>query len=301
VNAYSNPQLPQEEINVSEKRPLTDVLIMIAGLLAVIAVIGLLLMLFAQTLASWLPFSAERSIADRFFDPTAVQSEQEVELQRLADSLIGPQGLPPGVSIRVHFRPLPVANASATIGGHITLYKGLIEAIDSENALAMVIAHEIAHVRHRDPVQSLSRGLALTVVLSAVSAGAGSKLADWLAGSAGTLTVLGFSRAQEERADTDALAAVAARYGHVAGADTFFAAMLKRSVDKSVANSAGKSAGKSADGVPVFLRTHPATDERISRLAALAAERGWAGSGELTPLSPVLQAIRQGSKDEPSR
>jgi len=150
-------------------------------------------------------------------------------------------------------------------------------------------------------VQSLGRGLALTVVLSAVSAGAGSKVADWLTGSAGTLTVLGFSRAQEARADSDALAAVAARYGHVAGADTFFAAMLERSVDKSADKSAGKSAGKATDGGPTFLRTHPATDERISRLAALAAERGWTASGELTPLSPVLQAIRQGSKEAPSR
>jgi hypothetical protein len=48
--------------------------------------------------------------------------------------------------------------------------------------------------------------MALAVVMSAVSAAAGSAMADGLLGSASNLTMLSFSRAQEERADADALA-----------------------------------------------------------------------------------------------
>ena len=288
MGTYSNPQLPQDEINVSEKRPLAEFLILAAGLFVVVAAGSLLLMLFAQTVAAWLPFSAERAVADRFFDTASQRSEPEVALQRLADALVGPQGLPPGVTLRVHYKAQPVANATATVGGHVTIYQGLIESIDSENALALVLAHEIGHVRHRDPVQAIGRGLALAVVLSAISAGAGSKAADWLVGNAGTLTALSFSRSQEARADADALAAVAARYGHVAGAGEFFTEMQRRATLKN-----------DGDAAPSFMRTHPATDDRLMRLDQLAIDQGWPRTGPVTPLPEVLAAIRAARKDAP--
>jgi predicted Zn-dependent protease len=43
----------------------------------------------------------------------------------------------------------PVINAFATPGGHIFLTLGLVECADSENALAAVIAHELAHIQLR--------------------------------------------------------------------------------------------------------------------------------------------------------
>jgi len=282
VSSWSNPRLPQEEINVAESRPLLSFFVMVAGLGAVIIACALVLMLFAQAIAAWLPFSAEQAVAARFFRPADPAAEPEATLQKLADSLVGPQGLPSGMKLQVHYNAMPVANASATVGGNITIYRGLVEAIDSENALAMVIAHEIAHIRHRDPVRSLGRGMALAVVMSAVSAGAGSAAADWLLGSAGNLTVLSFSRSQEARADADALEAVAQRYGHVAGAGTFFREMQRRS----------SVAGRSGESVPVFMRTHPATEDRLSRMELLAVERRWPAEGTLTPLPPALQAIR---------
>jgi predicted Zn-dependent protease len=107
-------------------------------------------------------------------------------------------------------------------------------------------------------------------------------VADWLLGGAGNLTVLSFSRSQEARADADALAAVARRYGHVAGAGAFFQEMQRRS----------SLAGRAQESAPVFMRTHPATDDRLYRMELLAVERRWATEGTLTPLPPALQEIR---------
>ncbi len=294
MSTWSNPRLPQEAINVGESRPLLSFAVMVAGLGAVFLVCALVLMLFVQAIAAWLPFSAEQAVAARFVKPTDPTAEPEATLQKLADSLVGPQGLPSGMTLKVHYGVLPVANASATVGGNITIYRGLVEAIDSENALAMVLAHEIAHIRHRDPVHSLGRGMALAVVMSALSAGAGSAVADWVVGSAGNLTVLSFSRSQEARADADALAAVAQRYGHVAGAGAFFQEMQRRS----------SAAGRASQSVPVFMRTHPSTDDRLYRMELLATERRWATEGTLTPLPPALQTIRDargahGAKAQP--
>ena len=286
MSRWSNPRLPQEEVNAAESRPLLSFAVMVAGIGAVVTACALVLALFAQSIAGWIPFSAEQTIAKRFFQPPVAGAEPEATLQNLAESLVGPQGLPSGVTLQVHYDPRPVANAMATVGGHITIYRGLVEAVDSENALAMVLAHEIAHIRHRDPVRSLGRGMALAMVMSAVSAGAGSAVADWLVGSTGNLTVLGFSRAQEARADADALAAVAQRYGHVAGAGTFFGEMQRRS-----AEAAGAS-GSPGESVPVFMRSHPATADRLYRMELLATERRWPAEGTLTPLPAALQAIQ---------
>ena len=43
----------------------------------------------------------------------------------------------------------PIINAFATPGGHIFLTKGLVEAVTSEDMLAAVIAHELAHIELR--------------------------------------------------------------------------------------------------------------------------------------------------------
>ena len=37
-------------------------------------------------------------------------------------------------------------------------FKGLVERLKSEQALAMVMAHEIAHIVNRDPITALGRG-----------------------------------------------------------------------------------------------------------------------------------------------
>ena len=49
---------------------------------------------------------------------------------------------------------LPVVNAFAGPGGHIGVYAGLILASESEDELAAVMAHEIAHVTQRHLMRS---------------------------------------------------------------------------------------------------------------------------------------------------
>jgi predicted Zn-dependent protease len=50
----------------------------------------------------------------------------------------------------------PEFNAFATSGGHIFITRGLIDAADSEDALAAVIAHEIAHIHLRHGLQLIN-------------------------------------------------------------------------------------------------------------------------------------------------
>ena len=77
----------------------------------------------------------------------------------------------------MHYDDDAVVNAFATLGGHIVVYQGLLEAVPDENALAMVLAHEIAHVRHRHPIVGLSRSAALGFALMLLGADSGAQTA----------------------------------------------------------------------------------------------------------------------------
>lgn len=274
---YTNPELPQD-VNVSEKHPLRDFLTLIFAVVVIAAAVAGALAFGAQWLAPRVPFETERRVVER--QARALKDGGDVGryLQSLADRLAREQSLPAGMTVRVHYQDDAIVNAFASLGGNIVVFRGLIDAVPDENALAMVMAHEIAHVKHRHPAQALGRGLAFGVVLSVVSAAAGSSIASTLLGDAGLLTVLSFNRVQEEEADATALAALSAVYGHVGGAGALFDVLRER-------------AGSAQP--PKLLSSHPLTDDRIARIAALAAQRGWPLEGIRTPLpEAVRKAVR---------
>ncbi len=229
-------------------------------------------------IAQRIPFSYEQDMAAGLSGQLESGDPQvEAWLQRLADSLAADMGLPEGMSVTVHFVDADTVNALATLGGHIVIYRGLLEKVADENALAMVVAHEVAHVKHRDPVVALGRGVLVGTVLAVVSGASGNDAAGRLLGETGLLTGLSFSREQERRADRAALAALARRYGHVGGATAIFQYFRRQEQDDGF-------------GMPELFRTHPASGGRIGELRALAREQGWPEQGARTPLPAFVQS-----------
>ncbi len=273
---YQNPELP-EGINVSRSQPLLDLLRLLGGLLVAAAIVFTALGLLADKLAKYIPFATELKVAARFPDALPAPGPVTSYLQQLADRIAAAQELPEGMRINVHYVDEPTINAFATLGGNVVLFRGLLNKMPSENALAMVISHEIAHVKLRHPIASLGRGLAIGIALATLSAGAGADIAGNTLGSAGLLTALTFSRSQERDADADALQTVAKLYGHVAGADQIFR-LLREEGKEQIAD------------VPALLRTHPLDQERINAIGLAAATQGWSANGE-TILLP--EEIRQ--------
>ena len=147
-----------------------------------------------------------------------------------------------------------------------TLLEGLLQALEDENAIAMVMAHEIAHVKNRDVLRSLSGGILFMTALGLVFGS--SDLLGSLGETAGTVAALHFSRDKEEAADRDAQAALVALYGHAGGSLDLFETLAKR-----------RAAGFQP---PEFLSSHPDTAARIARLRDRAAVEGWALEGPRT-------------------
>jgi predicted Zn-dependent protease len=281
VAQYSNPELP-DEVNDSDTTPFLSFVVLAGSAVLIGAVVAAALAAFGGSLARYLPYAAEVRVIEPYaalYPPR--EHVVEAYLQHIADKLTGTgrMALPEGMSIRVHYVDEPVVNAFATLGGHVAVYRGLAERMHDENILAMVIAHEIAHAQHRHPIASLGRAVAFGTALSVVSSGIGSSVAESLLGQSGMLTLLSFSRAQEEEADETGAAALVKAYGHAGGAtDTF-----------SVLEEASAESGRVEP--PEFASTHPVTQERMARLAAIISRNGWQTQGVRTPIPAAVSAV----------
>lgn len=270
---FKNVKVP-EGINVSHHSPVADFFILSTGIVAGFAVLAAGLLFLGAALARHTPISWENALAAALFEnqEPAVDSrtaEIVAELQALADRLSTHIDLPDRLAATVHYWDDDQVNAFATLGGHVFIARGLLARMPNENALAMVMAHEIAHVAHRDPAAALGGVVLLQLLLALTLDSAPTSLEQLITGP-NALLLSGFSRETERQADAAGLRAVAALYGHVAEAGKVFEVFLEQPES------------------PELLSSHPLSRDRIDGIAALARAAGWALDGPRRPLAPAL-------------
>ena len=96
-----------------------------------------------------------------------------------------------------------LVNAFALPGGRIVLTSGLLKDSEDGSEIAAVLAHEISHIVHRDPMTGWIRREGVSLVLTLVfgNEAAGSAVTSMT----GALLNASYTRAQEDRADHTAL------------------------------------------------------------------------------------------------
>lgn len=156
-------------------------------------------------------------------------------------------------------------NAFALPGGKVGVYTGLIKLAESDDQLATVIGHEIAHVSSRHGAERTSQNLAVAGVGLLAGIGMEAKdvdpakrnaiLAAYGIGSTVGL-MLPYSRLHETEADSIGL-----RFAAGAGYDPRAAAEFWRRM---------AAANKGGARPPEFLSTHPAEATRIKNLEEIA-------------------------------
>jgi predicted Zn-dependent protease len=280
---YSNPDIP-EGINYSKTHPLKEFVILTAGVFGVLLIAVLLLGLVADHFAQYIPYRVEKNfhilVPAKDDGPPVLKAY----LEALADRIAATEDLPEGMEITVHYVDSDIVNAYATLGGHVVLYRGLLEKLQHENALAMVMAHEIAHVKYRHVIRSMGSGLAVGIALSMLDTSLGNSVVSSMINQTGQVGMLKFSRTHEQQADDAALDSLQRVYGHVAGAEELFVAI------KAVANPGF---------TPVFLRTHPGIDARIQHIRDIEQRRGQLHV-KLEPLpAKFMTWLRAGSPSKP--
>lgn len=161
----------------------------------------------------------------------------------------------------VHVAGDDMTNAFALPGGQIVVYAGLIEAAESPEELAGVLAHEMQHVYQRHGLKSLARSLKWKVVLALVIGDLDS-LSDVFLANATKLVSLSNDRDAEREADTLGLDLLYAADIDPNGMVKFFTTL-----EEEAASLPGLS----------YLSTHPDSGERAQGLAERIAERGATG------------------------
>jgi len=154
-------------------------------------------------------------------------------------------------------------NAFAVPGGFVYVYTGLIKYLDSEAALAGVIAHEIAHVERRHATQRITNAYGLQILASIALGNNPSQISVMVANLFSGLTLLANSRSAEDEADKYAVIYLSGTRYYPGGVKFFFERMRD---DGKVSSGSG--------GIATFLSTHPDPIERISTTNERLKERG---------------------------
>ena len=171
----------------------------------------------------------------------------------------------PGVDYRITVLDQPdQVNAFAAPGGFLYVYSGLLLAAENEAELAGVLAHEIGHVVARHSANQLATQYGMEILTGLALGEDPAEIARIAAqlGSAGAMAR--FSRDDERQSDQYAVRYLAATGYDPSGLLTFFQKLQKLE-------------GGKRSQVEKLLATHPATQERISRIEKMIAQSGAEG------------------------
>lgn len=217
------PRLPQENVNISKTPPLREFFVLSSGILGGILAIYLILGFALDIMVEEMPYKLDKVIGiffNRAYYSEKPLSSADKSAQALLDELAQYMQIEHSLSFKVRIADNDDINAVALPGGYILVYSGLIREIESENELAMVLAHELGHFAHRDHLRGLGRGVVL-VFLSSAFFGVDSSVTDIMQKMLLTADRK-YSRRQEVKADNFALDLVYRKYGHAGGTTDFF-------------------------------------------------------------------------------
>lgn len=150
-------------------------------------------------------------------------------------------------------------NAFCTPGGYIYVYTGLIKFLDSEEALAGVMGHEIAHAAQRHSTRQMTKIYGLQTVVSVAT---GQAEPGMLSQIALGIINLRFSRTHEKEADTYSVNYLCPTTYEADGAADFF---------KKIQSQGGARQ-------PEFLSTHPDPGNRVANITKTAQAKGCRGT-----------------------
>jgi beta-barrel assembly-enhancing protease len=193
------------------------------------------------------------------FAAQAAQKLKIIRNQQISDyfteigKAIGSQSDWSGLVYKIYIVNSPDVNHFSLPGGNIYIFRGLIEASDSLDEVALAIAHEIGHICSRDGVERLAAKYGYAFAAQSV-VGSNPEIPGQIVDNlyrAGT--ILDYSKESEYRADLQAIK-FAQKAGYDAHGWLLFLQTLK---ELQVKNSAKLN---------LLLTTHPSITARLRRV-----------------------------------
>jgi len=270
------PRQPGSNVNVTPTSPLREFFLLTAGLLGMVMLIYIVLGLAVDLIAPRISTNLENKMGGLFVGSLEAKDSDSIRgtyVRSLVEDLQDRCAQLPYL-FKVHIRQASTVNAATLPGGHIIVYTGLLDKVDSENELAFVLAHEMGHFAHRDHLRGMGRAFVF-ITISTLLFGTDSNISKMLVHGL-NITEMSFSRKQEARADEFALETLHCDYGHVAGATDFFEKISKEG-----------DPGKFGH----YFASHPENRKRISHLENIIRSREFK-LGKRKPLPETWRQLR---------
>ncbi|MEW6708822.1 MAG: M48 family metallopeptidase, partial [Candidatus Riflebacteria bacterium] len=176
------------------------------------------------------------------------------------------------------------ANAFAIPGGHIYVHTGLLDLVSSDDELATVLAHELAHAEKRHSLKNFRASTAAVALLNAAVKNRQDR-ETWGA-LLTTLTMMKFSRGQEDEADDIGQFRMASAGFNPAAQVAVWEKFLKKYGDTK--------------GVEQYLSSHPPSSQRIENARKNLAKMNVSERTTFANTRNLLTAIRQNLLVNPS-
>lgn len=170
----------------------------------------------------------------------------------------------------------PTVNAWCMPGGRIVFYTGILELAKTDDEIAAIMGHEIAHAVAGHGNERMSQAAALQgatsvgqfLLMSDTSPGLGNAILLQSIGAGGQLTSLAFGRKHESESDNMGLT-----FMNKAAYDPYSAVTFWEKMKEA-------SGGQEP---PEFMSTHPSNDRRIADIKTKLSEME--STGEISPAS----------------
>ncbi|MBF9034909.1 M48 family metalloprotease [Rhodobacterales bacterium HKCCE2091] len=209
---------------------------------------------FANAAAERIPAEAEIAMGQELFNQIYVGTGSSVctapdgvaALETMQARLTSGADLPLPLTLRVVRNG--TVNATALPGGQVTIHSALIEAAESPDEVAAVLAHEIGHVAHRDGTRGQLRAMGSYGLIGLLFGDVFGFSA--AAGVTGAVLDASYTRDAEARADAFAHEMLETADVSPAALGTFFERLAAAEGDMDL-------------GLLRHLSTHPETLERI--------------------------------------
>lgn len=230
----------------------------IGTVLAIVLLLGFVTFPFLSGFAApFVPNSVQNPIGAQMIESTAMEAplcngkEGKAALEKLATKLASASGS--DHTFKIYVAKADVLNAFAAPGGHVVLFKAIIDNAKGPNEVAGVLGHEMGHVVEDHPAKGVVEALGYGVFGLLVPGGSTDTKA-----VAQTMLTSAHSRGDELDADR-----VGVEMLNNAGIDShglidFFATL--------------EAQGNAIPGALEFLSTHPTGETRTSRLQEHVAD-----------------------------
>lgn len=199
-----------------------------------------------EAMARFLPWSIQKSMGKKYIQE--ITAKHPVITDPIVNRLLG-KIYNPLIKVAEFNKPItilliknPVQNAITLPGGYILLFSGLIEQAKDSEAIAGILAHEIAHVKYQHNIRYMGQALALKFILISTIG------YNQIEQGANALIKSKFSRNDEQQADTAAI-----DYLDQLKVSTLFLAKFLSSISEK-------------DDWLTFSSTHPSTHSRVKTL-----------------------------------